>query len=137
MEVNNYHRCTTQATKSNLAVLSDPESDLHRIPSNVNEKLGFYKSELTEAAAPVGKEVAWSFMERVLAAHTVTCAAKDLDGIVMEGSSDNTKHKSQLSSKDVVKWLPDTRTEIEHIWSSLSVVTKADIKVTVESCLTK
>lgn len=103
MELNNEHCCTTRATKSDLAVaISDPEHAMHLTPPNVSEKSRSYETSLTEPAVTVGKEAAQSFMERVLAVHTVTCAADHLAGLVIESDYD-TERKPEPPLKTVAR----------------------------------
>lgn len=76
-------------------------------------------------------------MERLLAVHTVICAAEGMDGTIVEMDSDDTKHKQQLLSKSVVKSSVAMKREIEHVLTDHGVVSKANVETTVESRLTK
>lgn len=64
---------------------------------------------MTESTVTVGKEAAPSFMEPFVAVHTVTRAAEDMGGTVVESNSDDTEHKSKPPSKTVVNPSPNTR----------------------------
>lgn len=69
---------------------------------------GSLETALMETAVTVGKEVAQSFMNRVLAVHTVTCIAEKMPGIVGESDLDDTEYKSQQPLKPIVKSLRTT-----------------------------
>lgn len=77
-----------------------------------------------------------SFMKCCLVRHTITGAAEDMTGTVVESDSDNIEHKLQSLSKTVVKSLSDMRSEIAHVLANIGVMTKADVEEIVES-LTK
>lgn len=92
---------------------------------------------MTELSVIAGKEAAPSFMERVLAFHTVTHAAEDMIGTVVESEFGDTEHKSPSPSKTVIRSSPDTRSETKHVLTDPAVVTKDDVRAIVESTLTR
>lgn len=137
MKFNTDHCRTTRATRSHLAAaLRDPKGALHRATPNVGAKSGSYQTALMEPSVTAGKELAQTFMECVLAVHTVNCAAENMDGSVVKTDSEDTKHKPQLQVKTAVKSSSDKRGEIEHVLAVLGIMMKADVEATVESRLT-
>lgn len=138
MEFNTNHRWTRYATRSQLgAVVCDLECALDQAATNVGATSGSCKNAFKVFAFTVEKLAAPSFMERVLAVHTVTCAAEDMAGTFFESNSDNTQHKSPPQSRTVWKFYSNTRSEIEDVLVDLGVVTKADVEPIVKSLLTK
>lgn len=81
--------------------------------------------------------MAWPFLERLIAVHTVTKANKDMAGIVTESGSDATEHTPQMRLEFAVKLLPDMRSEIACALAGLSVLAKPDADMIVGNCLTK
>lgn len=76
--------CTAQARRFDQATaLRDDEHALGRGARVVGAKYGFYETTLTKPAVTAGK-AALSFMERILAAYTVTNAAEDMAGTVID-----------------------------------------------------
>lgn len=132
------NRCPTHPIKYNpAATLSDPEFMIQQESTDLGAKYLFHDTALLEPAATSTKEAAWLFIERVRADYTVTVAAEDFAGTVVESGSDVIKHKTQQLSKPVVKPLSDTRSEIKRVLAYLGVVTKNDVEVIVETRLTK
>lgn len=96
-----------------------------------------YEKPLIESAVTVIKEAEPSFIAHVLAAHTVTSAAGDIPGTVVNSNSVDTYHKPQPPLKTVLKSLPDKRSKIKLVLADLGVVTKSNVEEIVESPLTK
>lgn len=90
-----------------------------------------------EPFARVGEEATASFMERVLVALTVTCAAEDISGTIVESDFNNNKLKLQVSLVAVIWSRPDTRSVIEHVLANIRIMTKVIFEVKVDSPLTK
>lgn len=60
-------------------------------------------------------------MEHVSAVHTVTRAAEDMDGTIVESESDDTEHKPQRPLKYFIKSSSDTRSKITYELADISV----------------
>lgn len=134
MEFNTDHCHTTQATRFDRDTTpNNPKSPRQQATPNVKAEYRLYRTCLREPAVNAGNEAAPSFMERVLALHTVTHAAKDMARTVFESESHGTEHKPQTASKTVGKSSPDLGSEIDFVLTDIVVVTKAIVDTIVES----
>lgn len=92
---------------------------------------------LREHSVMTNKKMAPSFIERVMAVHTVTTGDGDMAGTVIKSDSDTTNYKLQPTSKSIITLASDTRSKIERAFADVSVLTKTDVERMVENRLTK
>lgn len=76
-------------------------------------------------------------MKLVFLGNTNTSAAQNMAGSAIKSHIDDTQHKLQLPSKNLIKSSRSTRSKIEHELAELCVMTKAEVAVIVESTVTK
>lgn len=97
MELNMEHRQATWASRSDLAAAHcDHENALHQATSAMHARSESHETALAEPGVTAGKEAVPSFMEHVLALHTVNCAAEDMPDAIVESDSNDKVHKLQL-----------------------------------------
>lgn len=91
MEFSTSNPCTTAAAKSELTTaLSDLKCVIHRASVDVGSKSTAVKIAFLELAVTASKETFSSFMERVIAVHTVTKANEDMNCTIVKSDSDTT-----------------------------------------------
>lgn len=83
------------------------------------------------------KEIATSFMKRVMASDTVSKACKYMACTFVESDSDITEHQLQLPLKSVVQPPPDMKSEIDVALTDLVVVTNSNDDEIVDNLLTE
>lgn len=100
-------------------------------------KVPSFETALLEAVVMTSEETSPSFMEPVIAAHTVTEVYRDTISTIVESDSDATSWKLQALPKSVVKLLCDMKREIECSLPNSTVVTKTNVEAVVENYLIK
>lgn len=99
MEFYTYDSCTTRTTTSSLATAcSRPESTMRWATPDVGAKSGSYNISLTAPTVTDGKEAAPSFRDRVLVAHTLNSAVKNMPGTVVGSYYGDVEQMRQLLS---------------------------------------
>lgn len=94
------------------------------------------ETALLDYAVLINNGTAPSFMERVMAEHTVIKASKVMAGTVVERNSDATEFKLQPPSKLIVKLWSDIGSETKRSVADLSVVVKTNVAAIGEDGLT-
>lgn len=110
---------------------------MHRTLKGRRTNYPLQENILLEPAATATKDVAPSFSERLLVAHTVMSTVEGMTRSVVESDFDNTENKPQPPSMFVAKSSTDTRSEIERILADLGIVTKAEVQSIVGTPMTK
>lgn len=90
------------------ATHSPPKHKIYQATTEAGEKSPSLETTFLELSCTTGKEMAPSFMERMMAAHTGNNANEDATSTLVESDSDNSEDKSQLPSTSVVKPLSNT-----------------------------
>lgn len=98
----------------------------------VNTNIPSFEARLPKLAATTSTDTASSFMERVMAGHTVTEANDDLAGAVFVSDYNATDYKPHPLLKSVVKWPFEMKRELKHALAELSVVTISYVAEIVE-----
>lgn len=83
------------------------------------------------------EETASTFLESVMAVHTVTRINENATDNVVESDSKDTEHKLELPSKFVVQLEFDTRTDIAHVLADLRILTTTDVDAIVKNRLSQ
>lgn len=131
-ELTTNNACPTRATRSNLATeLSDPQCVGHWATVEVAVKTLSFKTILLEPAVTINRETVPWYIERLMAAHTVTKSSEDMDGTVIKSDSDPAGYELLTPSKPIVKPQCNMRSEIEQAMANLGVLTKPDVKAIV------
>lgn len=92
---------------------------------------------LQEPTTRAGKETAPWFLERLIAAHTVTKGNGDTADTVVKCDSEVTDYKLQPRWKSVFELPYDVRSKIERALAYLGVVTRNDVEGILEKHLAK
>lgn len=91
-------------------------------------QVSLYIAAFPELDDTNAKEATPSFMERVLAVHSINRATKDMAGTIAESNFDVTGWKRQPLKNSVFKQSTDVRSLIERVLAYFGAVTKSDFR---------
>lgn len=91
-----------------------------------------YETTLSGAAVTTDKDLAPSYMERMVVAHTLTRGNEYMAGTVVESSFYATHYRPQAPLKSVTRLPPAMRVEIERALADLCIVIKSNVETTIE-----
>lgn len=92
---------------------------------------------MLESNIIINNETVTSFLELVMAAHTLTTSNGDMAATVAENDSDSTDYKPHPPLKPVAKLPSDMKSDIKCALADLGVVTKIDVKVIGQNRLSR